>query len=264
MLAVLRPAEPVDRGAGRCRRAFRARRAALARARASRCTSTEFCCSAAGSTSSAAISPPPRERVERGARTARRVAAAQLAAICPARRPPGSASGGPKRWPTPTTRRPSSSRPPNSRFPQPLAVDSVRYAIGDADARMRWATHVSARMLAGAFAVAWEWGNTELVSELVEYHSARGTFSAEPASQIADWAETATAAVPVDDVDEYALVAAGSPSSARRRADPARAAAAAADGPGADADHEPLPRTGVRSDTAATSPPTRPAWSTWP
>jgi hypothetical protein len=80
----------------------------------------------------------------------------------------------------------------------------------DADARMRWATHVSARILAGAFAVAWEWGNTELVSELVEYHSARGSFSTEPDAQVADWTETATAAVPLDSVDEYALVAAGS------------------------------------------------------
>ena len=57
---------------------------------------------------------------------------------------------------------------------------------------------VSARMLAGAFAVAWEWGNTELVSELVEYHSARGTFSAEPGSETADWTGTATAAVPLE------------------------------------------------------------------
>src|SRR4029453_13117009 len=87
----------------------------------------------------------------------------------------------------------------------------VRHAMTDADARMRWATHVSARILAGAFAVAWEWGNTELVSELVEYHSARGSFSTEPHEQAADWTETATAAVPVDTVDEYALVAAGSP-----------------------------------------------------
>jgi hypothetical protein len=80
----------------------------------------------------------------------------------------------------------------------------------DADARMRWATHVSARIMAGAFAVAWEWGNTELVSELVEYHSARGSFSAEPDAQATEnWTETATAAVPVDTVDEYALVAAG-------------------------------------------------------
>ena len=57
------------------------------------------------------------------------------------------------------------------------------------------------------------WGNTELVSELVEYHSARGSFSTEPDKQTADWTETATAAVPVDTVDEFALVAAGSPSS---------------------------------------------------
>ncbi len=66
------------------------------------------------------------------------------------------------------------------KVPAALAVDSVRHSIADADARMRWATYVSARILAGAFAVAWESENTELVSELVEYHSARGTFSAEP------------------------------------------------------------------------------------
>ncbi len=99
------------------------------------------------------------------------------------------------------------------KVPAALAVDSVRHAMTDADARMRWATSVSARILAGAFAVAWDWGNTELVSELVEYHSARGSFSTEPASQTSDWTETATAAVPVDTVDEFALVAAGSPSS---------------------------------------------------
>jgi hypothetical protein len=97
------------------------------------------------------------------------------------------------------------------KIPAALAVDSVRHAMTDADARMRWATHVSARILAGAFAVAWEWDNTELVSELVEYHSARGSFSTEPHEHAADWTGTATAAVPVDTVDEYALVAAGSP-----------------------------------------------------
>ena len=95
------------------------------------------------------------------------------------------------------------------KVPAALAVDSVRLSMADADARMRWATHVSARILAGAFAVAWEWGNTELVSELVEYHSARGSFSTEPEARVADWAKTATAAVPVDTVDDYALVAAG-------------------------------------------------------
>jgi hypothetical protein len=69
--------------------------------------------------------------------------------------------------------------------------------------------------MAGAFAVAWEWGNTELVSELIEYHSARGSFSTEPdAHAIENWTETATAAVPVETVDDYALVAAGSASPA--------------------------------------------------
>lgn len=98
------------------------------------------------------------------------------------------------------------------KLPAALAVDSVRHAIPDADARMRWATYVSAPILAGAFAVAWEWGNTELVSELIEYHSARGTFTAEPASPDAqEWAGTATAAVPVESADDYALVAAGPP-----------------------------------------------------
>jgi hypothetical protein len=96
------------------------------------------------------------------------------------------------------------------KVPAALAVDSVRHAIGDADARMRWATHVSARLLAGAFAVAWEWGNTTLVSELIEYHCARGTFTVAQSPQATDWESTATAAVPVDDADEYALVASGS------------------------------------------------------
>ncbi|KGI70877.1 hypothetical protein MJO55_13170 [Mycolicibacterium rufum] len=94
------------------------------------------------------------------------------------------------------------------KIPAALAVDSVRYTLADADARMRWATHVSARMLAGAFAVAWEWGNTELLSELIECHCARGTFTV-PDGGTAAWADTATAAVPVDEADEYALVASG-------------------------------------------------------
>ena len=95
------------------------------------------------------------------------------------------------------------------KIPAALAVDSVRYAIGDADARMRWAAHVSARMLAGAFAVAWEWGNTAVLRELIEYHCARGTFNAPEVVVSADWADTATAAVPVDETGEYALVASG-------------------------------------------------------
>ncbi len=85
------------------------------------------------------------------------------------------------------------------KVPAALAVDSVRYTIPDAGARMRWASCVSAPLLAGAFAVAWESGNVELTCELVEYHSARGTFTAEPLDQQAsDWTGTATAAVPVE------------------------------------------------------------------
>lgn len=95
------------------------------------------------------------------------------------------------------------------KVPAALAVDSVRHALGDADARMRWATHVSARLLAGAFAVAWEWGNTGLVSELIEYHCARGTFMVPQSPHTAGWENTAAATVPLDDADEYALVASG-------------------------------------------------------
>lgn len=96
------------------------------------------------------------------------------------------------------------------KIPAALAVDSVRHAVVDADARMRWATFVSARILAGAFAVAYEWGNTSLLSQLIEYHCARGAFSTQPTEGVADeWLAAATAAVPVEAEDEYALVAAG-------------------------------------------------------
>lgn len=100
------------------------------------------------------------------------------------------------------------------KVPAALAVDSVRYSIADADARSRWASGVSARVLAGAFAVAWEWENTDLISELVEYHSARGTFdSGAERPQSGEWASTATAHIPVETELEPApaLAAAGSP-----------------------------------------------------
>jgi len=98
------------------------------------------------------------------------------------------------------------------KVPASLAVDSVRYSVTDAEARAQWATCVSAPLLAGAFAVALEWENTDLVSQLVEYHSARGTFSAaapEPATE--GWSSVSTAPAPIADVDELALVAAGPP-----------------------------------------------------
>jgi tetratricopeptide (TPR) repeat protein len=99
------------------------------------------------------------------------------------------------------------------KVPAALAVDSVRYSITDADARLRWATSVSAPILAGAFAVAWEWENTELISELVEYHSARGTFSTQlQLRATAEWAGTATAAVPIYRLGESITAAGASPS----------------------------------------------------
>lgn len=98
------------------------------------------------------------------------------------------------------------------KVPASLAVDSVRYSVSDAEARAQWATCVSAPLLAGAFAVASEWENSDLVSQLVEYHSARGTFSAEkPDAAELEWSSVSTAAAPMADVDELALVAAGPP-----------------------------------------------------
>ena len=98
------------------------------------------------------------------------------------------------------------------KVPASLAVDSVRYSVVDAEARGQWATCISAPMLAGAFAVAWEWENADLVSQLVEYQSARGTFSAErDSSESTEWSSVATAAAPITDVDELAMVAAGPP-----------------------------------------------------
>ncbi len=141
----------------------------------SRCTSTVFCCSAAGSTSSGAISM----RHASGSNEARdlldswpRHSWLQYARLddhlgsiwrADALADPANAAA-------------KLEQAADLKVPAALAVDSVRHAMTDADARMRWATSVSARILAGAFAVAWDWGNTELVSELVEYHSARGSF----------------------------------------------------------------------------------------
>ncbi|MDT5069275.1 MAG: hypothetical protein QOK02_5430, partial [Mycobacterium sp.] len=54
--------------------------------------------------------------------------------------------------------------------------------------------------------------NRALTSELIEYHSARGTFSAESGqAEVIEWSRVATAAAPISDVDELAQVAAGPP-----------------------------------------------------
>ena len=145
----------------------------------SRCTFIVFCCNAAGLTSSVATS------TRRVSGRTRRVSCSTrgrgtVGCSTPASTTTSAASGGRTRWPTRRMPQDKLERAVELKVPAALAVDSVRHSIADADARMRWATYVSARILAGAFAVAWESENTELVSELVEYHSARGTFSAEP------------------------------------------------------------------------------------
>ncbi|UNB55428.1 hypothetical protein [Mycolicibacterium sp. YH-1] len=115
------------------------------------------------------------------------------------------------------------ARAADLKLPAALAVDSVRYSITDAESRSQWADCVSAPMLAGAFAVAWEWENTALTGELIEYHSARGTFSTEKRStggqersdpgigtaDVIEWSRVTTAPAPISDVDELAQVAAG-------------------------------------------------------
>lgn len=101
------------------------------------------------------------------------------------------------------------------KVPAALAVDSVRYAITDAEARAQWATCVSAPMLASSFAVAWEAEDTELLSGLIEYHSARGTFNTTlPVDEGVEFARVATAVAPIADLDELALVASAPPAPA--------------------------------------------------
>jgi tetratricopeptide (TPR) repeat protein len=106
---------------------------------------------------------------------------------------------------------PKFERAAELKIPAALALDSVRHTMADADERWRWTTVVSAPIMAGAFAVAWEWEKPALVAELIEYHSARGTFSAESGSvAIESWATAGTAAIPVlDDAREPAMAAAG-------------------------------------------------------
>jgi len=86
-------------------------------------------------------------------------------------------------------------------IPAALAIDSVRYSIADAGVRSQWANKVAAPLWAGAFAVSWEWENTELTSQLIEYHSARGMLSAPAAAGGGEWASVATEAVAIDQID---------------------------------------------------------------
>ncbi len=150
------------------------------------------------------------------------------------------------------------------KVPAALAVDSVRYSIADADARSRWASHVSAPMLAGAFAVAWEWNNTELISELVEYHSARGTFSTEPAGrddgqEIGEWESTSTAMVFID-ADGPVQTALAQPALALTRLGPLPPLRMQPDAPAIMSHYRALALQRYGREVTAGEP----AWSTWP
>ena len=148
------------------------------------------------------------------------------------------------------------------KIPAALAVDSVRYSISDADARSRWANHVSAPVLAGAFAVAWEWENTQLISELVEYHSARGTFGTEqPTRPIVEWESTAVSPAFVD--DEVAAAAGGDPASggsSLTRIGPLPPLQMQPDAPAIMNRYRALARQRYGREVTAAEP----AWSTWP
>ncbi|OBF58257.1 hypothetical protein A5787_23115 [Mycobacterium sp. 852002-50816_SCH5313054-b] len=151
------------------------------------------------------------------------------------------------------------------KVPAALAVDSVRYSIADADARSRWASSISAPILAGAFAVAWEWENTQLISELVEYHSARGTFDTDlERPKIGEWASMATATVVIDTDADVALAAAG-PAPARAggsltRLGPLPPLQMQPDGPPIMSHYRDLAQRRYGRDVTAAEP----AWSTWP
>ncbi|HWF30547.1 MAG TPA: hypothetical protein VG327_19650 [Mycobacterium sp.] len=148
------------------------------------------------------------------------------------------------------------------KVPAALAVDSVRYSIADADARSRWATNVSAPILASTFAVAWEWENTQLISELVEYHSARGTFNAEPQPpKVGEWASAATPRVLIDTGE--ALAAAGPPArngSSLTRLGPLPPLRMQPDAPPIMSHYRALALQRYGREVTADEP----AWSTWP
>lgn len=153
------------------------------------------------------------------------------------------------------------------KVPAALAVDSVRYSIADADARARWAASISAPILAGAFAVAWEWENTQLISELVEYHSARGTFDTDlERPKIGEWASTATATVVLGtETDEDVALAAAGPAATRpggslTRLGPLPPLQMQPDSPPIMSHYRDLARRRYGRDVTAAEP----AWSTWP
>ena len=255
---------------------------------ASRCTSTAFCCSAAGSHLPRPLSSrsgrrwstrpatcSTRRRAAAGCSTpgstttsARIWRADALADLGVGGRDAGEDRG--RRRAARRRRRdrqhriaapwPSSSRPPNSRCPP--RWPSTRCATRSPMPTPVRVGHqcVGARMLAGAFAVAWEWENTELISELIEYHSARGTFSAEPADvrSLTGPRRQRRGSAPIATSTSSRSVAAGPPSSgggALTRLGPLPPLQM---DPTAVADPEPTTAHWRSSGTAGTSPPTKP------
>ena len=194
----------------------------------SRCTSTAFSCSAAGSTSCATTSTRRATKVDRGARAPRLVAAAQLAAVREARRPLGSILRA-EALADPGNAAAKFEQAAELKVPAALAVDSVRHAIVDADARMRWATcRVGAdpgRRIRRRVGVGQH--RTTQRTRRIPRAPRRFQRRADETAPSTNGLDAATAAVPVEAADEYALVAAGSASASGGRADPARSAAAA-------------------------------------
>ncbi|WP_208379139.1 CHAT domain-containing protein [Cumulibacter soli] len=85
-------------------------------------------------------------------------------------------------------------------IPAAIAVDAERYAMIDPKERAQWAMQVSAPMLAGAFAIAYEGGDSALLAELIEYHSVRGAFDTDPsAAQQPEPTHYPQVALPSDD-----------------------------------------------------------------
>ena len=224
------------------------------------CTSTAFSCSAAGSTSCATSSKQPARRLPRRANSSTR---GRGTAGCST---PGSTtisgtSFVPRRWPNPGNAAAKFEQAADLKVPAALAVDSVRHAIVDADARMRWATlrvgaHPGRRIRRRVGL-----GEHRTLSELVEYHSCARKLSAPNRQTVAaaDW---------TGDSDGGRSRRGRStstrswPRGRRRlgggRADPAWPAAAAADGPDTRRRSWAAIASWRSNGTAVTSPPTRP------
>ena len=235
-------------GLGRCRRVPRAHAERHWREVGKPCTSTVFCCSAAGSISSAATSPRRKER----ANEARELLDAwprhswlQYARLDDH---PRAASLRAEALADPEQReRPSFEQAAELKVPAALAVDSVRHsidrrrradAVGDACLGANPGRRLRRRLGVGEHRTRQRTGRISQRPRKFQHRAVR-------AGRGLDWA--ATAAVPVDAVDEYALVAAGSASSEVVRLTRLGPLPPLQMDPDHRSDHEPLSRAGVRT-----------------